>query len=306
MTWNARHWLLVCLVTWAVTSRARSDDSTRLRDLWPEHAPGETTADRGTPLPQRANEKPPATRLAGITCPQLERFDPPTDRRNGTAILVFPGGGYNYVVSDKEGSEVAQWLNGLGITAWVVRYRTKPAVSTDEPLWRRPLQDGQRAVRTVRHHAAQWGLRADRVGVLGFSAGGLTAAVVAARFHQPAYEPQDAIDQQSCRPDFAMLVYPWKLVDESTGQLADYLPVSKEHPPTLLIHAHDDGVTSLSSAMLYAALKQHRVPAELHIYQSGGHGFGMRAAADSPAAAWPAQAAGWLQQQHWLDVATAP
>jgi acetyl esterase/lipase len=266
-------------------------------DLWPDLAPGESVRAIGEPLPRRADEQPPATRIRGITSPQLARFDPPAGRRTGAAALIFPGGGYNYVVVDKEGSEAAEWLNGLGITACVVRYRTRVEGSAKGAEWLRPLQDGQRAVSLVRQHAAEWGLKSDQIGILGFSAGGQLGALVATRFVQRAYEPKDAVDQVSCRPDFAMLIYPWQLLNAQTGKLADFLPMTREVPPTFLVHAHNDRSTSMNSIAFYAALRELGIPAELHVYESGGHGFGMRPVAGSHVHSWPQRAAEWLRQR---------
>ncbi len=219
-------------------------------------------------------------------------------------MLIFPGGGYNYVVADKEGSEAAAWLNGLGVTALVVHYRTKQPKKTDDsqpqPLpndAKAPLQDGQRAVSLLRRDAKRWNIRSDAIGVLGFSAGGQTAALVATRHARRAYDPLDATDQVSCRPDFSMLIYPWRLVDADATRLNSIFTVDQQTPPTFLVHAHDDHASSLSSVQFYTALKTVGGAAELHIYQSGGHGYGMRPTPGSDVATWPARAADWLRRR---------
>jgi acetyl esterase/lipase len=287
--------LLLVLVADTTTS-AREPD--RVIDVWTALAPGETTCDPGTEMPRRAKENPPATRITGITQPRIMWFDPPAERRSGAAVLVFPGGGYNYVVADKEGAEVAEWLNGLGIAAGVVHYRTK-RMPPDEPLWTRPVQDGQRAIRRVRRYATEWGVNPERIGVIGFSAGGNAAGLLATRFETPAYERIDAADDLSCRPDLCLLLYPWRLVDESTGGLAPEVTVSEQAPPTFLTHAHDDSVTVLSSIAFYTALKRHKVPGELHVYAQGGHGYGLRPVEGSDVDTWPDRAAAWLTLQGW-------
>ncbi|MCA9156243.1 MAG: alpha/beta hydrolase, partial [Planctomycetales bacterium] len=286
--------LFAGLTLWA--GAAGADE--RLIDVWPAKAPGETTAATGETLPRRPNENPPATRVTKITRPQLEVWQPPADKRNGAAVVILPGGGYNYVVVDKEGSEAAQWLNDQGITAFVLRYRTKDA--SDAPLWQRPWQDGQRAIRLLRSEAKQWQLDPQRIGVMGFSAGGQAAAVIATRFDEPAYKRLDDIDSISCRPDFALLIYPWNLYDAKTEQLVDYVRVSPDTPPTFLVHTHDDRSTSLGSALFYSALVQHGVPAELHVYQNGGHGYGLRPVPASNVASWPRLAEGWFAQRELL------
>lgn len=276
-------------------------------DIWSSEAPGETTRHTGTKLARRANENPPATRVKDITRPQLQVFQPAADKRNGAAVLIFPGGGYNYVVTDKEGSEAAEWLNELGITAFVVHYRTKqktPATQKNSqlpPASERPLQDGQRALSLVRQRAAEWGVKPDRIGVIGFSAGGQAAALVTTRFDERSYKPSDAIDQVSCRPDFSLLVYPWRLVDDKTGALKDVFTVSKATPPTFLVHAHNDGATPLSSILFYTALKKNGVGSELHIYETGGHGYGMRPVEDSDVDTWTDRAEDWLRQRSLIS-----
>ena len=279
-------------------------DADRVVDIWPDLAPGESTRNTGEALPRRPSEDPPATRVKSITHPRLHVFHPPgpVASWSGASVLIFPGGAYNYVVTDKEGSEAAAWMNRHGITSIVVHYRTKQAAGTqtnaDLPkLSERPLQDGQRAVSLVRHHAGEWGLKSDQIGVLGFSAGGQAAALVTTRFASRSYKSRDEVDDVSCRPDFSMLVYPWRLVDDETGQLRDVLKISKKTPPTLLIHAHNDSATSISSVLFYVELKRIGVPAELHIYETGGHGYGVRPVRNSNVATWPARAADWLRRR---------
>jgi acetyl esterase/lipase len=259
-------------------------------DLWPEMAPGESSRHPGDVLPRRPDENPPATRITNITQPLLEIYEPADP--NGTAVLILPGGAYNYVVQDKEGSEAAEWLNGLGIAGCVLRYRTKDG--SNRPAWERPVQDGQRAVSLLRSRAEEWQLDPDTIGLLGFSAGGQAAALVATRFEQRAYSAGDEIDSASCRPDFVLLIYPWQLVNADAGTLRDELTVSVQTPPTFLVHAHNDSATSLSSVLFYAALKQHGVPGELHIYETGGHGYGMRPVEGSHVDTWPSRAEDWL------------
>jgi len=281
--------ILLLLIGLCATVSAREPD--RVVDLWSGLAPGETTRHAGDALPRRADENPPATRIEKITLPQLEIYEPA--RPNGVAVVIMPGGAYNYVVRDKEGSEPAEWLNGLGITAGVLRYRTKD--ETDRPLWERPVEDGQRAISLIRARADEWKLDPTKIGLLGFSAGGQAAAMVETRFDQREYEASDAIDSVSCRPDFALLIYPWKLVNDDTGRLKDELTVSADTPPTFLVHAHDDAATSLSSVLFYAALKQQGVMSELHVYETGGHGYGLRPVKGSVVNTWPDRAADWLR-----------
>ncbi len=284
-------------------TEAREPD--QIINIWPDVAPGEMTKNTGETLPRRENENPPATRIAGITQPQLHLYEP-KDKKTGTAVLIFPGGGYNYVVVDKEGSEAAQWLNGLGITAFVVHYRTKLPIPTGKkPIWQRPVQDGQRAVSLVRQRAKDWGLKPDQIGVMGFSAGGQAAALVGTRFSHRDYAALDEIDKVSCRPDFCVLVYPWQIADEKAGGLIADVTVTKDTPPTLLVHAHDDGATSLSSLYFYAAMKKLSLPCELHIYESGGHGYGMRPAKGTPIYTWTDRVTDWLKQRKLISAVSS-
>lgn len=283
--------LAVCLLT-SLALPIRADEPDQTLPVWNGNPPGETTLSRGEALPTRPTEIPPATRITRITEPTLELFLPPADKATGTAVLIFPGGGYNYVVADKEGSEPARWLNRQGITGIVLKYRTKDG--TTAPTWKRPLQDAQRAMSLVRGRAAEWKLRPDHIGVMGFSAGGQLAALTETRFEERSYEARDDLDKTSCRPDFALLIYPWNLYDPKTEKLIPELTLSDRIPPTFLLHTHDDGSTSLGPVYFYAALKQRKIAGELHVYQSGGHGYGLRPVAGTTIDTWPDRAAAWL------------
>lgn len=273
--------------------RAAADDGAiRLVEIWPGLPPGEQSLSRGEALPTRANENPPATRIAKITEPLLEVYEPPEGKGIGTAVVILPGGGFRYVVRDKEGSEAARWLNGLGISAFVLRYRTSD--TSELPAWQRPVQDAQRSLRLLRAQAAKWKVDPRRIGLLGFSAGGQVAARVTTHFDKPAYARRDKIDETSCRPDFSLLIYPWNLWDAGRSRLIDGVDPGRETPPTFLVHAHDDSSSSLGSVYFYAALKAHDVPAELHVYRNGGHGYGLRPVEGSDIHTWPLRAAGWL------------
>jgi acetyl esterase/lipase len=260
--------------------------------VWPNLAPGETALDTGTAQPPRDNENPPITRLVNIRRPTLDVFLP--EQPNGTAILILPGGGFAKVVPDMEGSEAAPFLNRLGIAAFVLRYRTNETKPADEPAWRRPLQDAQRALRLIRSKADAWKIRPDRVGVLAFSAGGQVGAILHTADGEAAYDARDAIDQESCRPDFSLLIYPWQVVDPKTEQLLPAIRLSDKSPPAFIVHTHDDQSSSLGSVLIYAGLKRHNVPAELHIYENGGHGYGMRTRPNSDIGTWPDRATDWL------------
>jgi acetyl esterase/lipase len=268
-------------------------DPGQLIDLWSNLAPGETTRDPGTPLPQRPEEQPPVTRITGITRPTLTLYPAKPSTTPARSVLILPGGAFRRVVVDKEGSEIAAWLNQQGISAFVLRYRTADD-STTTP-WLKPLQDAQRAMVVIRSRAAEWQIDASQTGIAGFSAGGQAAARLLADGGQLAYSPTDEIDRLSHRPDFALLVYPWNLWNPETEQLIPELQISAALPPVFLVHTHDDSASSLSAAFFYAALRKHKVPAELHIFATGGHGYGLRSIPGSRISTWPELAGHWLK-----------
>ncbi|NND98380.1 MAG: alpha/beta hydrolase [Pirellulaceae bacterium] len=279
----------------AVPSHTNTTKKTTTEFFWPDLAPGETDLSPGEALPGRPQDDPPITRLINIRRPSIDIF-PATKNANGAAVVILPGGGFGRVVPDLEGSEAAAWLNQLGVTCFVVNYRTSEVTPEDEPKFRRPLQDGQRAIRWIRANAQRWNLKQDKIGLLAFSAGGQVGSIWITS-DSAAYDPIDAVDQQSFRPDFAMLVYPWRCYDPATDALIPPIQVSADTPPTFLIHTHDDNSSSLGAALMYADLKRHNVPAELHIYETGGHGYGTRERPNSNIGTWTDRATDWLSRK---------
>ena len=270
--------------------------------IWPSLAPGEESDNKGELLPPRGpkNQANPVERVANVRLPTVDVF--PAKNPNGTAVLILPGGGFSYVVPNLEGSEAAEWLNLHGVTAFVLRYRTKEAaVKNGEPLWKRPAQDAQRALRWIRAHAEKWSLANDRIGLLAFSAGGQVGAIVHTTTDS-FYESLDEIDEQSARPDFSMLVYPWRVLDVETDELLEPIQVSDKCGPAFIVHTHDDGSTAEGAAKIYIALKRKNVPAELHIYQNGGHGYGIRPRENSVISSWPDRATDWMRIRKLIEV----
>ncbi len=280
----------VVVLTWTIPTYTPAAEPTKNVAIWPELAPGETTRDVGTPLPGRESDKPPITRVEKITCPTMDVF--PASEPNGTAMLILPGGGFGYVVPDLEGSEAALWLNDLGITAFVLRYRTTTQKSG--PRWQRPLQDSQRALRLIRSQADRWSIDPDQVGLLGFSAGGQVATIHITQTDD-AYTAVDDVDLQSFRPDFALLIYPWQIMDSQSDGLIAPIEITNQTPPAFIVHTDDDRSTSLGAVMVYAGLKKNNVSAELHVYQNGGHGYGTRSRSGSAIGTWKDRGTEWLR-----------
>lgn len=264
--------------------------------LWPDLAPGETTKKTGDELPRREADNPPITRVENITAPTLALYPAPKDKANGVGILILPGGGFARVVTDLEGSEAAAWLNGLGISAYVLSYRTTTGADVEVKAdpWRRPLQDSQRAIRHLRRHAVEYGLDPAKIGLFGFSAGGQVAAIHLTQ-ESSSYDSLDAVDEVSHRPDFSLLIYPWRVADEKTGALMPEIVPSAKMPPGFIVHTDDDASSSLGSALIYLGMKKHKVSGELHVYQNGGHGYGTRARPDSVIGTWKDRATDWLR-----------
>ncbi|HUP82187.1 MAG TPA: hypothetical protein VM260_26780, partial [Pirellula sp.] len=185
-------------------------------NVWPDLAPGESSRETGTLLPTKAGESKPIDRVSDVRWPTLDVY-PAKVNSTGTAVIILPGGGFTYVVPNLEGSEAAEWLNEIGVTVFVLRYRTKESAALGEPLWQRPLQDIQRAIRLIRHDAQRWQIHSDRIGILGFSAGGQVGAIAHAKADHAIYDAVDGVDKTACKPDFSILIYPWQILDAKTG-----------------------------------------------------------------------------------------
>lgn len=214
------------------------------------------------------------------------------NKGSGAAILVFPGGGYQILAINLEGTEVCNWLNSIGVTCVLVAYRVPD--TGPYPKSALALEDAQRAVGLVRLHAADWGIDTHRIGVLGFSAGGDLAALLSNHFSKRLYTPIDAADKLSCRPDFTALIYPGHLVVADRGFTLDpAVQPSADTPPTFLVQAEDDPVHVENAVMYFLALKKAGVPAELHVYTKGGHGYGLRRTS-LPVTTWPQAMETWL------------
>lgn len=253
-------------------------------DVWPEgKVPGRGARDPEADLPARGDN---VRRVTNVSRPTLAVFPAPKADKPAPAVIVCPGGGYSYLCIDKEGTDVAAWLNSAGITALVLKYRTPN--NRDGAL-----QDVQRALSLARANAADWNLDPDRLGVMGFSAGGNLAAKTSTLFDKRSYAAIDAVDRQGCRPDFAVLVYPAYLADKD-GKVSADLDLAAKIPPTMIVHSEDDKPHVPGSKAYHAALKEAKVSHEFKLYPTGGHGYGLRSERD--AKAWPEDALAWLKK----------
>ena len=289
--------LKLTLVLGAMLAYGQESSAPKPMLLWPNGAPGE----KGDIGPEADTTKPDGDLIAGrrvirlgnVSAPTLTVYQPDKAKQTGAAVVVFPGGGYNILAMDLEGTEVCEWLNSIGVTGVLVKYRV-PA-RKGMPRYAAPLQDAQRAVGLVRAHAAEWGIDPKRVGVLGFSAGAHLSAALSNNYETRTYPAADEADKAVCRPDFAVLVYPGGLAPRDAPDKlgAEVTPTSKT-PPTFLVQSEDDPVRVENSLLYYQALKTAKVSAEMHLYAKGGHGYGLRAT-EQPVTRWPVLVEAWMR-----------
>ena len=270
--------VLIFIIVLAFGAKFHLQAQQKVISIWPSKAPGtETRID---------NERNENGRIYNVYQPDLEVFLP--DKQNGkkSAVLIFPGGGYTHITLLKEGEKVAAWLNSLGVAAYVLKYRLNP----DEAL-----QDAERALSLIRSKAEELNIDSEKIGIIGFSAGGHLALNLANSFLNPKKEVNDEIDIVSCKPDFMILVYPY--ADSSTC----YSCISKDTPPAFIVHAADDHRVPVQSTIeLFNSLRNANVPVELHIFETGGHGFGM-GKDDEPVSEWPVLCRNWMLSQRIIS-----
>lgn len=275
-------------------------------DLWPGKTPGDIGI-KGQEK-SRIHQSPivgPTRLITNVTKPTLTIYQPSRETNTGTAMVICPGGGYWDLYWELEGEEVAAWLNSLGMTGIILKYRVprRPGEVRGEPPLG-PLLDAQRAVSLVRSRASEWGIDARRIGMVGFSAGGHLALATATGFAQRKYDRIDAVDDVSCRPDFAVLCYAGYLKAKDKDEIWPGLQIPADTPPILLAHASDDtskigGSEPDNSAIMYLALKRAGVPVELHIFANGNHDFGVRDNAKL-ASGWRQLCVNWLRSFDFL------
>ena len=271
--------------------------------LWPGAAPGTRPGPDSESVGTAASVAgKPWYYVSKVSRPTLTVYAPPGEN-TGAAVLVFPGGGYQILAIDLEGTEICDWLTSRGITCVLLKYRVPrsgPSWVNHHPINPKPapaLQDAQRAMGIVRQHAAEWHIDPHKIGVLGFSAGGHLVAAISNDYQRRSYAPVDDADQLSCRPDFAVAVYPghlWIPDDRIPLKFNSDIHVTVHTPPTMLIQAETDSVDNVNQSLVYyIALKDAGVPVEMHLYTNGGHAFGLRRTQD-PITEWPQLVERWL------------
>ena len=312
---------ICCLL---VASPTFADDVFEI-PIWPGVAPGSA----GSTLKEEYRD-PPITdgtdtardrHVSGVTQPTLSVYLPAKEKATGVLTVVCPGGGFNILAIDKEGHDVARWLQSHGIAGVVVKYRL-PDPDAGVFVRNSSIPDVQRAIRIARHNADKWNIDPRRIGVTGFSAGGYLAAAVGTLFDEDDSQAEDPIRRQSCRPDFIAPIYPLVSLEierQRRGSLLERMlgtPVTERAireysldkrvtartPPTFLVHAHDDRLSADHSVRFYLALRQAGVSAEMHVYSQGGHGFGIRQRAQ-PISGWPNRWLEWMRAQGIVETA---
>ncbi|WP_268122420.1 alpha/beta hydrolase [Roseivirga pacifica] len=298
----ARLFLMSFLLTYSVSVMAQ-----KKIPLWPDKIPNRVDSDEKEEF---TNED--ILWITKIQKPEIEVFLPPNRKNSGTAVLIMPGGGYAGLAYDWEGTDVAKYFNSIGVAAFVLKYRVPLSKSVENKEWV-PLQDAQRAIRIIRAQAAEFKVDKNSIGVMGFSAGGHLASTLGTHYNNQLPFMDDAVEKESARPDFLMLMYPVISMksslthqgshDNLIGKAADKqlrdmfsneLHVNAQTPPTFLLHATDDGAVKVENSLVfYQALKDNGVPVEMHIFPAGGHGFGLGTGNPS-LAQWPSLLAEWI------------
>lgn len=272
-------------------------------DLWPGQPPGEKKALE----PERDITKPKddliagkrVIRLGNVSKPTITVYSPSARKNTGAAVVVCPGGGYYILAMDLEGTEVCEWLNSIGVTGILLKYRVPKREGDD--THQLPLADAERTMSLTREHAKEWGIDPSRIGVLGFSAGGHLSAALSTSPQDRAYVAVDDADKQDFKPNFTFLIYPGYLADHANGnKLTPGLNITSNTPPTFSVMAEDDPVRPENVLYYTLALKEAKVPAELHVYPTGGHGYGLRPSKHL-VTTWPKRAEEWMRSRGYLD-----
>ena len=274
--------LLLCGVSPAATA-------TEIR-LWPNGAPG-SAGKTAAEVVEPPNQDHGYLKVTGVHQPSLTVYLPPAGKASGAAMIIAPGGGHAFLNFDQEGTYVAAYLNSIGVAAFVLKYRLAREPGSTYKVEEHALADAQRAIRLLRARAAEWNLNPSRIGIMGFSAGGEVAALAATRFDAGKPDAADPVDRQSSRPDFDALIYP--------GIRANAYTIPKDMPVTFLLCADNDRGPSTALSALYPMLKAAGIQTEVHVYTTGGHGFGINPNTKNPspaATSWQLRLGDWLKQ----------
>lgn len=253
--------------------------------LWPDKVPGEQKEKLPPVISSPGADN--VIRYEEVTNPLIEVYLPEVSANKGAGVIVCPGGAYRILAYNKEGTEIAEWLNRLGYAAFVLQYRVPDKREG-------ALQDAQRAIRIVRANASRWNIDPGKVGIMGFSAGGSLSARSATQFNRRTYTPVDKTDSLSCRPAFALLIYPAYLDQGPGNTLTPELTLTPETPPFFIFQTADDTYGN-SAIVMTGALRMAKIPVELHVLPSGGHGYGLRPGKEA-AETWPLLAEKWLKK----------
>ena len=297
MNTRVRSWLAGLCLLLSVPATGSCAAPPEAIPLWPKSAPGDvelpdTEKDLTKPTDDFVAGKR-LIRLGNVLQPTLTVYRPPREKDTGAAVVVCPGGGYHILALDLEGTEVTTWLNSIGVTGILLKYRVP--IRPNQERHHAALQDAQRALGLARHHAKDWGIDPQRLGIMGFSAGAHLSAALSCNYEERAYAPIDDADRLSCRPDFTLLIYPAYLtLEKESDKIAPELKITPKTPPTFLIQTEDDGVRVECSLYYYLALKNAKVPVEMHLYPTGGHGYGLRPTPQT-VTTWPERAEPWLR-----------
>lgn len=300
--------ILFAAIFMAIASAAQMKAQTSTQNLWPDGIPG-VVLNMNYQEKSTINEGIP-TRFEKVTLPSLYVYLPPADKATGTAVLICPGGGYAALAFNHEGHAIAKWLNDNGIAGIVLKYRLpSDMIMKDKSVG--PLQDAQEALRTIRRNAKNWNINPGKIGVIGFSAGGHLASTLSTHYNEKVYQPKDTT---SARPDFSILVYPVITMDSSfthagsrrnligdhpskelVTRFSNELQVNENTPPTFMVHSADDRTVPVrNSITYYESLVKYNIPSELHIFQKGGHGYGLAGDRETQSA-WPSLCISWLK-----------
>jgi acetyl esterase/lipase len=285
--------LVLTLALFAVAAASAAEGVSEI-ELWPGGLPADAVPLEESKI-AKLKSQPTEERIHYVDRPTLTAFTPSTELANGCAVVICPGGGYNILAWPKEGTEVAEWFNSIGVTAFVLKYRV-PRRGREAIHWE-PMQDVQRAIRVVRQQADKWNIDPTRIGTLGFSAGGHLTVMSGVQYETESYPRVDDADDLSCRPDFICPIYAAYLADgyrDDVVELGSLVKVTDQTPPTFMAVTWDDKMRGAQAALLFARLKEHGVPAELHVYSKGGHGYGIRAS-DNPVSTWHHHLGVWLK-----------